>query len=139
MIRRLTTLLPAFGLALVLANAGHLAKAGYVSSGLECVRGDAAPVDLEIGASTGSAQAIVAPDQPVVAHASQNSATIKAPAAFSSSGGMSPPEVESTGQQLDIVIVQHSPDRAQRMAEWMGAEGRAALPPPMATGIFRPP
>jgi hypothetical protein len=136
MFRRFTTLIPAFALALLLVNAGHLAKAGYVSSGLECVRGDATPVDLEPGASTASTT-VPADELPVVQE-SQKPVSRLTLAEFSPSSGMSPPEVEASAPQLDI-LVQHPPVRELRMAEWLGPEGRAALPPPMATGIFRPP
>jgi hypothetical protein len=138
--RRTTILIPALGLALFLANFGQVAEAGYVSSGLECVRGDATPVDLSQGASAISDESARPVDEVKIELSNRHKAKLsRAPADFGPSSGMSPPDSEGSANQPDLVGPKNLPVGGLPMAEWLGAEGRAALPPPLSTGIFRPP
>jgi hypothetical protein len=140
MTRRTTILIPAILLALILANVAGVAQAGYVSTGLECVRGDSTPVDLSVGAGAASAESAVPTDAIRLNMLHGNRSTLsRAPADFGPSSGMSPPAPEWEGVQPDVLVQKSLPIAGLSMAEWLGAEGRAALPPPLSTGIFRPP
>ncbi len=140
MAHRTAILIPAVGLALILANGTRIAEAGYVSSGLECVRGDATPVDLSVGASATHIESAIPADAIRVDLLSRNQSTLtKILADFGPSSGMSPPSSEWQGIQPDVLVQKNLPLGGLPMAEWLGVEGRAALPPPLSTGIFRPP
>jgi hypothetical protein len=139
MTRRKTILIPALGLAIILANSGQVVEAGYVSSGLECVRGDATPIDLSDCASAASVELSRPVEAIKLDLASQYGTKLsRAPADFGPSSGMNPPDSEGSASQPDLVV-QNPPVGALPMSYWLGAEGRAALPPPISTGIFRPP
>jgi hypothetical protein len=137
---RITILIPALGLALILANIAGVAEAGYVSSGLECVRGDSTPVDLSVGASATIVEPTVPADATKLDLLSGNRSTLsKTPSDFGPSSGMSPPASEWEGSQPDVLVQKNLPVGGLPMAEWLGVEGRAALPLPLSAGIFRPP
>src|SRR5258708_14014473 len=95
MTRRTFILIPALGLALVLANVAGVAQAGYVSSGLECVRGDATAIDLSLGAGAAPSESVAVADHIRFDRISQNLATLsKTPPAFAPPSGIAPPHCE---------------------------------------------
>jgi hypothetical protein len=107
---------------------------------LECVRGDAIPVDLSVGASATTFESAVPEEAIKVELLLRNQLTLsRTPADFGPSSGMSPPISEWSTSQPDLLVQKNVPVGGRPMAEWLGAEGRASLPPPLSTGVFRPP
>lgn len=136
----LRTTIIAVGLALLSANSGRVVEAGYVSTGLVTVRGDTTAIDLNFGEGAGQQESPspakeVAPEQqpPSDAVAMHRLATFG-----SSTSGMAPPAPETSGTQ-PVISLQGGTAQTLHLWAWLGAEGRAALPPPISTRIFRPP
>src|SRR5262245_7626893 len=139
---KLHTLLFALPFALGLANAGQFAEAGLIVSGDGACGVVSEPV--ESGAGNGAA---FAESSAVSSSADEGDDFIRAqvvqarPAANpDSGGGMAPPSPEPSVQARALAVEPDmTPLNYQQMSGWVGAEGRAALAPPISTGIFRPP
>ena len=142
---RLSTHLPALGLALFLLNQGTSAQAGYFSGPLASVRGAKSVLseltDLRSGAGATSASDNVKDSSITLIQDVLRLQFVKpSPLGYlSSSGGMSAPSVDSTGSAQVFGMVAEVSARQAPLGLWLGVEGRSQLPPPTGAGILDPP
>lgn len=144
MFSRALIIVPALSVALLLMGQGS-AEAGFLSAsptpwqGMDDAGGSVALTGvLEEGAGAGTAEqnAVSPPD---LAAAARNVALSLTAGAFAA-GGMSSSTPEVNGQSVPVVAdVPAVTPTDVPMVAWVGAEGCASLPPPLSTGILRPP
>src|SRR5579872_2968524 len=142
MIRLALKFAPAVGLAVFLLTQGSAVEAGYVSAGLELVSGNASLAGSvgEMGAGTGSSAISASQsDLPRRIDHSRHTAVYRPSSNFAPIGGMAVPVSDYSGGSSIVAIIGKEAARHAELAIWLGKEGRAALPPPLSTGIFRPP
>src|SRR5437879_1202030 len=122
--KRAARLIPAFGLALLLANLGQAAQAGYFSAGLTTVQGTVDLLDSTSSAGPSTPQA----DEPAVPASFGvrcEAAVIGQSLNFGPVGGMTMPSPDHPGSgAAAAVLTQHSPDRSPAL-RWLAKEGRA--------------
>jgi hypothetical protein len=135
-------LLAALALAFGLSNSGRVADAGLISSGLESVSSSGALVesfDLSPGTSSGAEDSNSTGDK----GGQKTEVDAQSPALgvvnLGPANGMAPPAPETSGSQHISALPTDGTVTFQQMSVWLGAEGRAALAPPISTRIFRPP
>lgn len=134
-LNRLTSV-AALCLALLLLSGG-IAEAGYVCPGTAL--GD----DSTFGAQTSGATAPqknwnAASHRRLVINVDDSKS--ERPAGTFVPGGMtSPTESGASPTSISVALPTLSRPLVISMVSWVGAEGRSALPPPLSTGIFRPP
>jgi hypothetical protein len=144
MLSRASIIVSALSAALLLMGQGSV-EAGFLSAsplplqGMDDMAGSVAfPGVLEEGAGAGAADqnAVSTPD---LAAAARNVALSLTAGAFAA-GGMSSSTPEVNGQSIPVVAdVPAITPTDVPMVAWVGAEGCASLPPPLSTGILRPP
>ena len=139
MIRLTLRTAPAVALALLALTQGAVVEAGFVSLDLDCVRGEGAFVDSESPGASSAAPSQTADlqlpqrvDVPVREAVHQSSLNV------TGSGGMSPAPDQVAGSS-PVAVLTTDVNRQAQLSVWLAEDGRAALPPPLSTGIFRPP
>lgn len=138
MIRQTLKTAPALALALLALSQGAVVEAGFVSAESACIRGEVALLDLE-GAGAGAApEKNDSPLQPLVEDHVRDSAPAPSFSLFGT-GGMSSPLPDHVSGNAPVAVLTADGIRQTQLAVWFAEDGRAGLPPPLSTGIFRPP
>jgi hypothetical protein len=131
--------------AALLLTGQNAAEAGFLLAGPRPAQGlndstfaVAFPGLLDEGAGAGAAEQSDA-SNPDLAVAALNAALSLSAGAFAA-GGMNSSAPEVDGQTIPgVADVPTITPTDVPMVAWVGAEGSASLPPPLSTGILRPP
>lgn len=134
LLNRLTSV-AALCLALLLLSGG-VAEAGYVCTGMKLH--DDSAFGMQGGVSSQRVRSWnTSSRQKIVIEVDNES---ERPVGAFASGGMTAPlESGASPTSVSVVLPLSIRPVATAMVAWVGAEGRSALPPPLSTGIFRPP